>query len=47
MAAGLGVMELFDLLRDGIPHTRAQLASSAGLAPSTIAVRVDELTGWA
>ncbi|GAA3638757.1 ROK family protein [Microbacterium awajiense] len=38
-----GVSELFQLLRDGKPHTRAELARSTGLARSTIAARVDEL----
>ena len=42
-AAGSGAMELFQLLRDGTPRTRAQLAKSTGLARSTIAARVDEL----
>lgn len=42
-AAGSGAMELFQLLRDGVPRTRAQLAKSTGLARSTIAARVDEL----
>ena len=42
-SAGMGVTELFQLLRDGVPRTRAQLAKSTGLARSTIAVRVDEL----
>ncbi len=41
--AGTGAMELFQLLRDGVPRTRAQLAKSTGLARSTIAARVDEL----
>lgn len=36
-------MELFQLLRDGVPRTRAQLAKSTGLARSTIAARVEEL----
>ena len=40
---GIGVGELFQLLRDGVPRTRAQLAKSTGLARSTIAARVDEL----
>ncbi|MFT4052055.1 MAG: ROK family protein [Microbacterium sp.] len=35
--------ELFQLLRDGEPHTRAALAHETGLARSTIAARVDEL----
>lgn len=41
--AGSGAMELFQLLRDGVPRTRAQLAKSTGLARSTIAARVEEL----
>lgn len=35
--------ELFDLLRDGRPWTRAQLAETTGLARSTIAARIDTL----
>lgn len=42
-AAGSGALELFQLLRDGVPRTRAQLAKSTGLARSTIAARVEEL----
>ena len=45
-ASGLfptGASELFQLLRDGRPRTRAELASITGLARSTIAVRVDAL----
>ncbi|WP_111718725.1 ROK family transcriptional regulator [Homoserinimonas sp. OAct 916] len=38
-----GASELFQLLRDGQPHTRAELAKLTGLARSTIALRVDEL----
>ncbi len=38
-----GVPELFQLLRDGVPRTRAQLAKATGLARSTVAARVDEL----
>lgn len=38
-----GASELFQLLRDGLPHTRAELAAATGLARSTIALRVDEL----
>jgi predicted NBD/HSP70 family sugar kinase len=38
-----GVGELFQLLRDGAPRTRAELAKATGLARSTIATRVDEL----
>ncbi|AZS43155.1 ROK family transcriptional regulator [Microbacterium oleivorans] len=38
-----GASELFQLLRDGSPRTRAELAKSTGLARSTIAARVDEL----
>jgi predicted NBD/HSP70 family sugar kinase len=36
--------ELFDLLRDGRPWTRAQLAEATGLARSTVATRIDTLT---
>jgi glucokinase len=42
-STGIGVSELFQLLRDGVPRTRAQLAKSTGLARSTVAARVDEL----
>lgn len=35
--------ELFDLLRDGRPWTRAQLADATGLARSTVAARIDVL----
>ncbi|ANJ28673.1 ROK family transcriptional regulator [Agromyces aureus] len=38
-----GASELFQLLRDGAPRTRASLAQSTGLARSTVAARVDEL----
>lgn len=38
-----GAGELFQLLRDGLPRTRAQLAHETGLARSTITTRVDEL----
>ncbi|WP_396656270.1 ROK family protein [Microbacterium sp.] len=41
--SSIGVTELFQLLRDGAPRTRAQLAKSTGLARSTVAARVDEL----
>jgi glucokinase len=40
---GAGVSQLFQLLRDGVPRTRAELAKSTGLARSTVAARVDEL----
>ncbi|NDL57135.1 ROK family protein [Phytoactinopolyspora mesophila] len=40
---GAGV--LFQLLRDGLPRTRAQLATETGLARSTITQRVDALLG--
>ncbi|WP_414684247.1 ROK family transcriptional regulator [Microbacterium sp.] len=42
-SGGTGASELFQLLRDGVPRTRAELAHSTGLARSTIAARVDEL----
>ena len=35
--------DVFDILRDGRPRTRAQLARSTGLARSTIAARIDVL----
>ncbi|WP_349428450.1 ROK family transcriptional regulator [Microbacterium sp. LWS13-1.2] len=38
-----GVNQLFQLLRDGVPRTRAELAKSTGLARSTVAARVDQL----
>jgi glucokinase len=38
-----GVTDLFQILRDGAPRTRAELAKSTGLARSTVATRVDEL----
>ena len=38
-----GASELFQLLRDGRPRTRASLAQHTGLARSTISARVDEL----
>lgn len=38
-----GIGQLFQLLRDGEPRTRAELAKTSGLARSTVAARVDEL----
>jgi glucokinase len=35
--------DVFELLRDGSPRTRAQLAEATGLARSTVAARVDTL----
>ncbi|MFL6153355.1 MAG: ROK family protein, partial [Ornithinibacter sp.] len=35
--------DLFELLRDGRPRTRAELAESTGLARSTVAARIDQL----
>lgn len=40
---GTGVGEMFQLLRDGTPRTRADLAQTTGQARSTIAARVDLL----
>ncbi|MGV9767877.1 ROK family protein [Microbacterium sp. NPDC003461] len=37
------IRQLFQLLRDGAPRTRAELAKSTGLARSTVTGRVDEL----
>lgn len=39
----VAVGQLFQLLRDGVPRTRAELAKSSGLARSTVAARVEEL----
>ena len=41
--SSVGVGELFQLLRDGMPRTRAQLAKATGLGRSTVAARVEEL----
>lgn len=35
--------DVFELLRDGAPRTRAQLADASGMARSTIAARIDVL----
>jgi predicted NBD/HSP70 family sugar kinase len=43
IAGASGASELFQLLRDGRPRTRAELAEMAGLARSTVGLRVDEL----
>lgn len=42
-ASPAGTSELFQLLRDGRPRTRAELATLTGLSRSTIAGRVDAL----
>ena len=42
---GTGASELFQLLRDGRPRTRAELAAMTGLARSTVGLRLDALTG--
>ncbi|BDZ51707.1 sugar kinase [Frondihabitans sucicola] len=39
-----GAGDLFQLLRDGRPRTRAELAALTGLARSTIGLRLDSLT---
>src|SRR5450759_4702550 len=41
----MGASDLFQLLRDGQPRTRAELASKTGLARSTIGLRIDALLG--
>ena len=41
--AGARAGDLFQLLLDGTPRTRAELAVLTGLARSTIAMRVDSL----
>ncbi|MFJ6003046.1 ROK family protein [Arthrobacter sp. NPDC092385] len=43
LAAGPGVSDIFQLLRDGRPRTRAELAEVSGLARSTVAARIDTL----
>src|SRR6478735_1603068 len=43
MPVSLAAGDLFQLLRDGSGHTRAELADVTGLARSTIAARVEEL----
>jgi glucokinase len=40
---GVRPSDVFDLLRDGRPRTRAQLAEVTGLARSTVAARLDAL----
>ena len=40
---GFGASDLFQLLRDGHPRTRTELAAMTGLARSTVSLRVDEL----
>lgn len=42
-AAGFGASELFQVLRDGKPRTRAELASITGYARATVSSRIDEL----
>ena len=42
---GTGASELFQLLRDGRPRTRAELSALTGLARSTIGLRLDVLAG--
>ncbi|MFZ3454271.1 ROK family transcriptional regulator [Arthrobacter sp. 7Tela_A1] len=42
-APATGVSELFQLLRDGRPRTRSELAELVGVARSTIALRIDSL----
>ena len=39
-----GASDLFQVLRDGHPRTRTELADLSGLARSTVALRVDSLT---
>lgn len=42
--ASTGAGELFQLLRDGRPRTRSELAALSGLARSTVGIRIDELS---
>ncbi|PZE26513.1 MULTISPECIES: ROK family transcriptional regulator [unclassified Curtobacterium] len=39
----VGASELFQILRDGVPRTRAELAARTGLSRSTVSVRLDAL----
>jgi len=41
---GFGAGDLFQILRDGAPRTRSELATLTGFSRSTIASRVDELS---
>ncbi|MEV7634385.1 ROK family transcriptional regulator [Microbacterium sp. NPDC089318] len=43
VAPGFGASELFQILRDGRPRTRSELAAATGFARSTITARVEEL----
>lgn len=40
---GFGAGELFQLLRDGAPRTRSELATATGFSRATISSRIDEL----
>ncbi len=40
---GLSSGRLFQIFRDGQPHTKAELAELSGLARSTISLRLDQL----
>jgi predicted NBD/HSP70 family sugar kinase len=42
-APTVGTSELFQILRDGVPRTRAELAARTGLSRSTVSVRLDAL----
>lgn len=42
-SAGFGSGHLLQLFRDGMPHTRAELADETGLARSTISLRLEPL----
>ncbi|WP_062071793.1 ROK family transcriptional regulator [Demequina sediminicola] len=41
--SGSAQSEIFQILRDGVPRTRSELATLTGLARSTVAARVDAL----
>lgn len=41
--SGVRTSDIFELLRDGRPRTRAELATASGLARSTVAARIDQL----
>ncbi|WP_404437195.1 ROK family transcriptional regulator [Microbacterium aerolatum] len=43
LLSGFGAGELFQILRDGVPRTRSELAALTGFSRATIATRIDEL----
>ncbi len=43
LLSGFGAGELFQILRDGVPRTRSELAALTGFSRATITTRIDEL----